>query len=256
MHARDPSRAGHPRGEDSRPPIRAPASALRRARPPPSDGGRAPHTALRAPPWAFTQHIVSTNVLSSPRGIGILAQSPRRDQRGRRATHASDPPTHTSHSQGTNAARLQSRQSQSSNSSSLSESQQPLRLRAGGWATNGRLQSTHLRTHGAPTTRRAGADRALPSAGPPRSDARHTRRSDPESTAGAGAAAAIPHLTMHACARPVPRRPPPGGRLTPPHQGPRIRAETSATSAERRRTRPSHRATRAPVGVHTTHRQH
>ncbi len=55
------------------------------------------HTALRAPPWAFTQHIVSTNVLSSPRGIGILAQSPRRDQRGRRATHASDPPTNTSH---------------------------------------------------------------------------------------------------------------------------------------------------------------
>jgi hypothetical protein len=32
---------------------------------------------------------------------------------------------------------------------------------------------------------------------------------------------------------------PGGGRLTPPHQGPRIRAETSATSAERRRTRPS-----------------
>jgi hypothetical protein len=31
---------------------------------------------------------------------------------------------------------------------------------------------------------------------------------------------------------------PGGGRLTPPHQGPRIRAETSATSAERRRTRP------------------
>jgi len=31
-----------PGGEDSRPPIRAPASALRRARPPPSDGGRAP----------------------------------------------------------------------------------------------------------------------------------------------------------------------------------------------------------------------
>jgi hypothetical protein len=121
MHAcARPFRACPPRGEDSRPPIRAPASALRRARPPPSDGGRAPHTALRAPPWAFTQHIVSTNVLSSPRGIGILAQSPRRDQRGRRATHASDPPTHTSHPQGTNAARLQSRQSQSSNSSSLS----------------------------------------------------------------------------------------------------------------------------------------
>jgi hypothetical protein len=33
-------------------------------------------------------------------------------------------------------------------------------------------------------------------------------------------------------------RHPRGGRLTPPYQGPRIRAETSATSAERRWTRP------------------
>jgi len=45
-----------PGGEDSRPPIRAPASALRRARPPPSDGGRAPHAThthsrRRARPW-------------------------------------------------------------------------------------------------------------------------------------------------------------------------------------------------------------
>ena len=60
-------------------------------------------------------------------------------------------------------------------------------------ATNGRLLRTPLRTRGAPTARRVGADRALPPAGPPRSDARHSRRSDPESTARAGAAAAIPH---------------------------------------------------------------
>ena len=147
----------------------------------------------------------------------------------RRATHASDPPTHTSHpQQGTNAARLQSRQSQSS---SHSVSQQPLRLRAGGWATNGRLLCTHLRTRGAPTTRRAGADRARPSAGPPRSDARHPRLVRLGSTAGASAAAAIPHRTMHACARPVSRPPP--GETPAPYQGPRIRAETSATSAER-----------------------
>jgi hypothetical protein len=46
-------------------------------------------------------------------------------------------------------------------------SQQPLRLRAGGWATNGRLLRTPLRTRGAPTTRRAGADRALPRPVPP-----------------------------------------------------------------------------------------
>ena len=79
-------------GGDSRPPIRAPASALRRARPPPSDGGRAPHTALRAPPWAFTQHIVSTNVLSSPGGIGILAQSPTARPEGKEGDARVGPP--------------------------------------------------------------------------------------------------------------------------------------------------------------------
>ena len=49
----------------------------------------------------------------------------------------------------------------------------------------------------------------------------------------------------------VPRSPPRRDSRSPPWD-PRTRAETSATSAERRRTRPSHRATRAPVGVHTT----
>jgi len=111
-------------------------------------------------------HNTSSALTCSPHleGSASSRSPPRRDQRGRRATHASDPPTHTSHRQGTNAARLQSRQSQSSKHS---ESQQPLRLRAGGWATKGRQLSTHLRTRGAPTTRRAGADRARPSAGPP-----------------------------------------------------------------------------------------
>ena len=72
------------------PPPQAPAAALRRARPPPSDVGRAPHTALRAPPWAFTQHRacshhprnVSAHALSSPRGIGILAPAPRCEGHG------------------------------------------------------------------------------------------------------------------------------------------------------------------------------
>jgi len=40
------------------------------------------HRALRAPRGrSHNTHFVSTHVLSSPRGIGILAQSPRRDQR-------------------------------------------------------------------------------------------------------------------------------------------------------------------------------
>jgi hypothetical protein len=53
------------------------------------------HTALRAPPWAFTQHIVSTNVLSSPRGIGILAQSPTARPEGKEGdARVGPPPTH------------------------------------------------------------------------------------------------------------------------------------------------------------------
>ena len=66
------------------------------------------HTALRAPPWAFTQHRVcshhprnvSAHALSSPRGIGILAPAPRCDQRagGRRTRRIPPlrPHTHTS----------------------------------------------------------------------------------------------------------------------------------------------------------------
>ena len=86
------------------PPFGTPVSALRRARPPPSDVGRAPHTAPRAPPWAFTLHSgcshhphnVSAHALSSHRGIGILAQSPRRDQRaGGRRTRRTPPNTPT-----------------------------------------------------------------------------------------------------------------------------------------------------------------
>ena len=78
------------------------------------------------------------------------------------------------------------------------------------------------------------------------------------SRATAKGANAEPDETSHACRslRSAPNPEPPergrSGGLTPPPQAPRSRAETSATSAERRRTRPSHRATRAPVGVHTT----
>ena len=93
-----------PPGGTHAPPLGTPVSALRRARPPPSDVGRAPHTALRAPPWAFTlhrgcshhPHNVSAHALSSHRGIGILAQSPRRDQRaGGRRTRRTPPNTPT-----------------------------------------------------------------------------------------------------------------------------------------------------------------
>ena len=127
------------------------------------------------------------------------------------------------------------------------------RTRVGGWVLRGGYADSVPRGPDHPTGGRY--PRPPPGRSPPlRRAALAAVR--PGSTAGASAAAAIPHRTMHACARPVSRPPSPGGRLTPPYQGPRIRAETSATSAERRRTRPSHRATRAPVGVHTTHRQH
>ena len=165
------------------PPLGTPVSALRRARPPPSDVGRAPHTAPRAPPWAFTLHSgcshhphnVSAHALSSHRGIGILAQSPRRDQRaGGRRTRRTPPHTLATHRVRTrkNAARHPPcRKSAPLHSlhplSTIIAAAAPVE---GGrvWATNGRLLRTPLRTRGAPTTRRAGADRALPSVGPTR----------------------------------------------------------------------------------------
>ena len=61
---------------------------------------------VRAPPWAFTlhrgcshhPHNVSAHALSSPRGIGILAPSPRRDQRaGGRRTRRTPPHTLATH---------------------------------------------------------------------------------------------------------------------------------------------------------------
>ena len=96
------------------------------------------HTARCARPRgrSHNTHFVSTHVLSSPRGIGILAQSPRRDQRagGRRTRRT--PPTHTANTQGSNAARLQRRKSRSSSLSELS--QQPLGAgRAGGQPMGG-----------------------------------------------------------------------------------------------------------------------
>ena len=68
--------------------------------------------APRAPPWAFTlhrgcshhPHNVSAHTLSSHRGIGILAQSPRRDQRagGRRTRRTPPHPSqHTGYERGT-----------------------------------------------------------------------------------------------------------------------------------------------------------
>ena len=102
---------------------------------------------------------------------------------------------------------------------------------------------TSLRTRGAPTTRRAGADRALPPAGhPPLRRAGRGTRDGPtpkQSTAGAGAAPRRFH-TNYVCmrgSRPAPA--PPGGTHAPPLGSPVPRAETSATSAERRRTRPT-----------------
>ena len=64
------------------------------------------HTALRAPPWAFTLHRVcshhprnvSAHALSSPRGIGILAPAPRCDPgAGGRRTRRIPPHTLATH---------------------------------------------------------------------------------------------------------------------------------------------------------------
>jgi len=192
-------------------------------------------------PWLFTP---STQ---RQRSRALLTQRDRHPRavptarpEGRRATHASDPPHTLANTQGTNAALLdQCRQSQSSSHSVLS--QQPLRLRAGGWATNGRLLRTPLRTRGAPTTRRAGADRALPPAGPPA----QTRGTRDGLTPNRQLELAPPRRfdTNYVCMRgnrPAPA--PPGGAHDPPLGSPEsacIRAETSATSVERRRTRPT-----------------
>ena len=80
----------------------------------------------------------------------------------------------------------------------------------------------------------------------------HARRSDPEATAKwrqrRGATirrnlACMPESPILAEPRYNPELPERGrsGGLTPPPQAPRSRAETSATSAERRRTRPVYR---------------
>ena len=107
---------------------------------------------------------------------------------------------------------------------SVQSSQQPLRLRAGGWATNERLLRPRLRNRGAPAPRGAGADRARPPGSLPHSVARHARRSDPDATAkGANAAR---DETPHACRslRPAPNPELPergrSGGLTPPPRPP------------------------------------
>ena len=93
------------------------------------------HTALRAPPWAFTLHRVcshhprnvSAHALSSPRGIGILAPAPRCDPgAGGRRTRRIPPHTLATH----------------------------------GVPTRHGLLRPHLRNRGAPPPRGAGAYRA------------------------------------------------------------------------------------------------
>ena len=98
----------------------------------------------RAPPWAFTlhrgcshiPHNVSAHALSSPRGIGILAPAPRCDLRaGGRRTRGRTPP-HTLATHRVRTRRARGTLAGSSRSSSLcTTSQQPPRLRAGGWDT-------------------------------------------------------------------------------------------------------------------------
>ena len=114
--------------------------------------------------------------------------------------------------------------------------------------TNERLLRPHLRNRGAPAPRGAGADRARPPGSPPHWVTLHARRSDPEATAKWRQRRARRNL---ACMPESPTRAEPrttyrttrdrgrSGGLTPPPQAPRSRAETSATSAERRRTRPT-----------------
>ena len=160
------------------------------------------HTALRAPPWTFTLHRVcshhprnvSAHALSSPCHLEGSASShtgPAVRPEGRRATHASDPPpphplaTHgvhgvpTRHGPKPAVVLLTSTSTQYNHRTasgipagspspstmyihSVQSSQQPIRLRAGGWATNERLLRPHLGDRGAPTPRGAGADRARP----------------------------------------------------------------------------------------------
>ena len=118
-------------------------------------------------------------------------------------------------------------------SSPRTSSQQPLRLRAGGWATNERLLRPHHRNRGALT---APAPRA---ALPTRSRSTHGAPIQKRQVSGANAAR---DETSHACrslrSAPNPELPERGrsGGLTPPPQAPRSGAETSA---ERRRTRPT-----------------
>ena len=85
---------------------------------------------------------------------------------------------------------------------------------------------------------------------PTQSRSMHARRFDPDATAkGANAARdETPHACRSLRPAPNPELPEKGrsGRLTPPPQVPRSRAETSATSAERRRTRAPE-----PVQSHT-----
>ena len=179
---------------------------------------------------------------------------------GRRATHASDPPPTLSVTLA--IPGVPTRHGSNAGSPvlviqyihSVQSSQQPLRLRAGGWATNGRLLCPRLRTAGPrllPTTCKGGrCPRPPPRAASPTQS--HATRGGPIQTRPLRAPTPrrFPTETSHACRGEIgPRRTPDlperprgaegkSGGLTPPPWVPRSRAETSATSAERRRTRP------------------
>ena len=227
------------------------------------------HRYARAPvgvhttPCLFTHpRNVSAHALSSPRGIGILAPAPRCDQRagGRRSRRI--PPTHYPHTRGTDAARLPSRQLSSSpvhppstiiarhpcrKSSPRKSSQQPLRLRAGGWATKERLLRPRLRNRGAPAPRGAGADRARPPGSPPHSVALHARRFDPERQLRAPRPSRTKPRMHAGVSESAPNPEPPergrSGGLTPPPQAP--------AAALRRARPPPSDVGRAPH-LHTT----
>ena len=172
-------------------------------------GSRAP-VGVHSTPLLFTPTThVSAHALSSPRGIGILAPAPRScprcDQRAGGARVGPPSPTHTlaTHRVRTRHGTLAG----SSRSSSLcTSSQQPPRLRAGGWATNGRLLCPRHRNFGLRKIGTAGS--RAPTSDHPRGGRRQRpppgqppplRRDGPIQTRQLRRdATALPHRTSHA----------------------------------------------------------
>ena len=225
----------------------------------------------RAPPWAFTRtrytvsvhtiHVTSALTRSPHLEGSASSHRPRGATRGQEGdTHTSlarvgcsDPPIHTlathgAYQRGTApkpaVVLLTSTSTQYNHRTaslpedlpqyihSVQSSQQPLRLRAGGWATNERLLRPHLRNRGAPTPRGAGADRARPPGSPPRSVALHThgvpirtRQLERAPTPRAPKPRCMPESPARAEPRSASRE-----DSRPPPQVPRSRAETSVSS--------------------------